>query len=259
MKIFISDIHLGDKSGSEDFQYDKEFLDFLKWTDGKASEIVILGDLYELWQSRLEKIIWKHYEVIQALQAREKKITYIFGNHDFLPFARTQPEYCRQDNIYAVHGHQFDEYNKLGNPLKSIKWPIGRWVTLAVGEIERWFSPDADKWLQKQREKLGDFYTQAAVLQSRKWNHKDPKQVEAKVDYLKKVNNAKINIFGHTHKPEVCRMNIYEGLEEDDLYIYANCGSWVGPNSPTFIAVEKNSVQLRNGLNFQVINEVSID
>lgn len=265
MKVFLSDIHLGDGSKSDDFHRDVELIKFLEWTDGRASEIIILGDLFELWQARLEKIFWAHADVIRALDKRSKKITYVYGNHDALPFAKLNSEVYVRDGIVAMHGHQFDKYNKNKNPMKSLKWPIGKYITVLIAGLERWIHPDADVWLDKMRKKFGDFKVDAALLQNKAWNCTDLDQVIEVTDNLKQRNLAPISIFGHNHEGEVCV------IEEDLSYgvmsaspepviekrIYCNCGTWVDDEYPTFITVTENEVQLKDGLSYTE-NEVQL-
>jgi UDP-2,3-diacylglucosamine pyrophosphatase LpxH len=114
--ICISDLHLGagvffngKKNNLEDFFYDKELVDFLEFYSSdkymkRDVELIINGDFLdflsvpyvnyfddEFWSedSSLEKlkiIMSGHKEVFEALKKfsslRDKKITYIIGNHD---------------------------------------------------------------------------------------------------------------------------------------------------------------------------------
>lgn len=247
MIVFISDIHLGDGTRSDDFHRDEAFIKFLEWTDGRASEIVILGDLYELWQVRYEKITWHHWKLIRALEARAHKITYVFGNHDYLPFARLVPEtYKSKDGkIVAQHGHQYDKYNRFTNPLRTIKWPIGRWITLGVAYLERWVSPRADTWLEKMRKKFGNFKVKAAEIQNRSPNKEDLDLELQVIEGLRAQHIGIISIFGHNHNAEV--LDIIGDYNSLGHRIYANCGSWVDDEYPTFVAVTKDAVQVRDG------------
>jgi UDP-2,3-diacylglucosamine pyrophosphatase LpxH len=274
MKVFISDIHLGDGSKADDFNRDEAFIDFLKWTDNKAAEIIILGDLYELWQARLTKIMWHHHEVMIELEKRHHKITYVFGNHDYLPFSRLQPEtYISKDGmIVAKHGHQYDKYNRFNNPLRTIRWPIGRWVTLGVAYLERLVSPKADTWLEKMRKKLGDFMVKAAEIQNRSPDKEDLDLELQVITGLRAQHIGQISIFGHNHNAEVleipCKSSLVSPCDDsiinnvwtfDGRRIYANCGSWIDDEYPTFVAVTKNAVQVRDGYEpDEVLEEVRI-
>ena len=274
MIVFISDLHLGDGSKSDDFHRDAEFIEFLKWTDGRAKEIVILGDLYELWQAKYEKVIWHHAAVIRALEARRDKITYVFGNHDYLPFARVTAETYRSGDgrIVAQHGHQYDKYNEFKNPLRSIKWPIGRWITLAVAGLERIIHPDVDWWLEKQRNRFGSFMIEVSKLHNRRSRNKAWRG-ELEIQTIKGLRDqhiGQISIFGHSHNAEVlkipCDTSPNFPSEEGAGWgvkgghrIYANCGSWTDAEYPTFIAVTKSGVQVRDGYEpDEVLEEVKI-
>jgi len=94
VKIFISDLHLGDGSRTDDFHRDKELLEFLEFVGSQAQELIILGDFLELWQADLDRALFRHSEIInKLLSLRNKvKITYVIGNHDYIPFVKfTQP------------------------------------------------------------------------------------------------------------------------------------------------------------------------
>ena len=122
MKIFISDLHLGDGSRTDDFHRDKEFLEFLGFVQSEAQELVILGDFLELWQADLDRILFQHSEVVnKLLSLRNKiKVTYIIGNHDYIPFVKFADlgvgiclEYRDHGNgIVAEHGYKYD-FNRL--------------------------------------------------------------------------------------------------------------------------------------------------
>ena len=269
MKVFLSDIHLGDGSKSDDFHRDAELIKFLEWTDNRVSEIIIVGDLYELWQAKLSKIFWAHSDVIHALDARSKKITYLYGNHDILPFCRLTPEAYRRGSVQAQHGHQFDEFNKFDNPMMNLKWPIGRYITVLVAGLEKWFHPDADVWLEKMRKKFGDFKVEAALLQNKAWDCTDLDQIISVTENLKQQNLAPISIFGHNHEAEICEIEYQDQsmptFPRMRKRIYCNCGTWVDGEYPTFIAVTEDKisgdavVQLRDGLECnEVLEEASI-
>ncbi len=114
--LVISDIHLGagayvngQRNFLEDFHYDKELVDFLKfYSSGDYEktevELIINGDLFDLlavpfveffddefWSeeaalAKLKMIIEAHPEVMKGfsdfIELESKKITFIIGNHD---------------------------------------------------------------------------------------------------------------------------------------------------------------------------------
>lgn len=257
MRVFISDIHLGDGSKSDDFHRDEELIQFLKWTDNRASEIVIVGDLYELWQARLEKIFWAHADVIHALDERRNKVHFVFGNHDALPFARLTPSDYMKDGVCAVHGHQFDTANSYDNSLRSLKWPLGRYITVLVAGLEKWIHPDSDVWLEKMYKKFGDFTMKAAALQNQKYNITDLDEHISVIEKLRQQNLEYITIMGHSHNAELIKMEAVTVCGRL-CRIYANCGCWTDEEYPTFVAVTSDEVQIRDGLSYDVLEAVKI-
>ena len=251
-KVFLSDLHLGDGSASDDFHKWSELIGlFDKYCDAK---IIILGDIFELWQARLDRIIWHNADIYDLLQCNN--VICIYGNHDYLPFA----QYINCDNtvwsetyedglIFAQHGHQHDVFNKYKNPLLSLKWPIGKYITLAIGGLERFLHRDADVWAEKQAKKYG-FLWEAAKLQS------------MEKDAWQYVSGKMITIEGHTHKAclfrNAERFKDIGGIMVEDKRIYANCGAWVDDVHPTYILVDDNVIQLRDGLDYSVIKELEI-
>lgn len=253
MKIFVSDIHLGRGDGSDDFHRDDLFLKFLEYAEKKASELIILGDLYELWQSDLEDIYWAHPEVIRKLHSM-KNVIHIFGNHDYLPFSKLVPEVYTSERVTALHGHQYDEFNRQANPLFGLTWPIGKVVTLLVGELERWIHPDIDTWLLKMKDRLGDFKVEAAKIQNRSQNRNDLDELAQTVKGLKSHNLGPISIFGHSHESEIVVIE-----EEGTKRIYANCGAWVDDAYPTYLELTDTRIRLCDGNDLDVIEEVRLD
>jgi UDP-2,3-diacylglucosamine pyrophosphatase LpxH len=267
MKVFISDLHLGDGSKTDDFSRDKEFLEFLEFAEAQAQELIILGDLLELWQADLDRILFRHSEVIKKLLSLRSKIkvTYVVGNHDYIPFVRFIDsgfgiclEYRDSKSaIVAEHGHKYDIFNRYKNPLKSIKWPAGKHFAKAVAGLERWLHPDIDIWTKNTIERMDEFFREAVFIRN--------KITPTAIDYIKRgghfaefqeaVKNhikqgARIVIFGHTHKAQ---------LKSMDGGIYANSGTWVDGEIPTYIVYLDDKIELRQALNHKVIEEVRLN
>lgn len=264
MKIFISDLHLGDGSRTDDFNRDKELLKFLEFAESEATELTIVGDLFELWQAKMDRVLFKHNEVVKKfLYLRSKiKVRYIVGNHDYIPFIKfvdsgigVYLEYHdKDDGIIAEHGNKYDVFNHYKNPLQSVTWPSGKRFALLAASLERFVNRDADVWLEKALEKTEDFLGHAALIRN--------KVTPSSQEYLKKgghfgefdkavrnhINNgAKVVIFGHTHKPQ---------LEIIDKGIYANCGTWVDNATPTYIACHSDKIELREALSHKIIKQL---
>lgn len=267
MKIFISDLHLGDGSRTDDFHRDREFLEFLEFVEGQAHELIILGDLFELWQADLDRVMFRHSEIINKLLSLRNKIklTYVIGNHDYIPFVKFADagtgiclEYRDSENsIVAEHGFKYDIFNRYKDPLKSIKWPVGKHFSLFIAGLEKLIHPDVDKWAQKALANLDQFFQEAMSIRN--------KVTPATKEYFKRgghfgefeqaVSNhmnkgAKIVIFGHTHK---CQ------LDTAGKGIYANCGSWVDKVKPAYIACHRDKIELKEALTHNIIKQLSLD
>ena len=183
--IFVSDLHVGagrTPTGEwrriEDFRWQREFDQFLDFIEKKSSnntDLVFVGDVFELWQSptmacsddvakpgciindcmessadlgcseaealeRLKYVLAQHPDFIASLRkfasSGTNRAFIVPGNHDAaLLFPALTNHLTQQFNstrvsvvtsgywlsddsaIYADHGHQFDELNKMKN------WP----------------------------------------------------------------------------------------------------------------------------------------
>ena len=267
MKIFISDLHLGDGSRTDDFHRDGEFLEFLEFVEGQARELIILGDLLELWQADLDRVLIRHSKIINKLSSLRNKIkvTYVIGNHDYIPFVKFTDlgvgiclEYRdSEDGIVAEHGHRYDIFNRYKNPLKSIKWPPGKQFALFIASLERLVHPDVDKWANKAMENLDDFLHKAIFIRN--------KVTPATKEYFRRgghfgefeqaVKNhlssgAKIVVFGHIHQSQL------QILEKG---IYANCGAWVDNVQPTYIACYRDRIELKEALTHKIIKQLTLE
>lgn len=266
MKIFVSDLHMGDGSRTDDFHRDKEFLFFLDFVEEGQHELIIVGDLFELWQADFDRVIFQHSDVInRILSLKDKlKVTYVVGNHDYIPFAKFV-DYdigvCLRyrdsgNNLVAEHGHQYDIFNRYKNPLRSIKWPSGKRFTLFVATLERLIHTDIDRWTQKTIENLDEFMREAIVVRNKvtpstkkyfqRGGHFGEFEAAVK-DYI--TNGENLVIFGHTHKAQ---------LEKIEGGIYANCGTWVDGITPTYIACDKDKIELREALTHKALKVLVI-
>ncbi len=264
MKIFISDLHLGDGSRTDDFSRDQQFLFFLEFIKSEAKELIILGDLFELWQADLDKVVFKHSQVINKLLfLRNKiKVTYVIGNHDYLPFIKYAnsglgivTEYRdSKSGIIAEHGYRYDAFNRFKNPLKSIKSPLGKHFTKIVANLERLVHPDVDIWVRKALDGVDEFLQEVMTVRNKVRPSTDEyiKRGGHFVEFDKAVKNhiekgAKIVIFGHTHKAQ---------LQSFGNGIYANCGTWVDGNIPNYIAYNEKWIELREAFTHKVVTKI---
>ena len=252
MKFFISDLHLGDGSKADDFNYTEQFLKFLDFAKGHCEELIIAGDLFELWQCDLDKIFFHHDRVIEGLLtfAKEKSLFYIIGNHDHIPFVKyidsginTSLEYHDEKfSLHAEHGNQYDIFNRYEDPRLAVKNRWGRTASYICGWAERIIHPDIDEWSRKVVE-IKNKITPSSKEYLEKGGDFTEYEKAAK-DIINK--GKKIVVFGHTHKAKLVRF---------DKGLYANCGCWCGSIKPTYVAIDDKGVEVRDGITHSVIKK----
>lgn len=148
---FISDTHLGDGSGADRFRYPKALLRTLERVEAEPrAQLVLLGDFLELWASRLEGILLAHGPVFEALAriSLTHPVTYVVGNHDCLPWysflhqgfgnVRIAEEFTADGGkLVALHGHQFDPFNRVVLKQDQVRVPWIQWVVRLMGFLGR--------------------------------------------------------------------------------------------------------------------------
>lgn len=217
MPIFysISDLHLGDKGPKDDFYGNEQKLaEFLQSIPDNS--LILVGDVFELWQCHLDNIIAAYPDLIKLLFKRA--LYYITGNHDqailklnVLPTFQIKMllgvpvvEKLILGDILFMHGHQFDAANS------KYKW-LGQSITGLAGWLEKYIHKDIDVWAEQfvmKLKKLGRF------------GYPDQYRKDA-IAYAKKEGVKRI-VIGHSH--------VEDYAKTDDIEFY-NCGCWVNGKS----------------------------
>ena len=90
MIIVVSDVHLAERADDPQVKKDDaQFLDFLKSIDSNqlsnGGELVLLGDIIDLWRRDFVKAMMESEPVISKLIEMKNKVNthYLAGNHDF--------------------------------------------------------------------------------------------------------------------------------------------------------------------------------
>jgi UDP-2,3-diacylglucosamine pyrophosphatase LpxH len=155
MKIFLSDLHLGDGKERDDFQYLQQFEDLVKKLSEEFAkvEMILLGDIFDLIRTQkyyeveglphaeiklkvMEDIAEQHATFFETLRHFTEKggnrLRYVVGNHDFGTYLdlrlleilkerfglSLEPEILYRDQslrIWAEHGHRYDVINTTFN------------------------------------------------------------------------------------------------------------------------------------------------
>jgi UDP-2,3-diacylglucosamine hydrolase len=106
--VFLSDAHLGAESREREATREALLLGFLDSLSSRASELYILGDLFDFWFEYRTVIPRRPFHVLSALSQLRRAgipITYIGGNHDFWvgPFLRDEIGLRLHDGSLALN------------------------------------------------------------------------------------------------------------------------------------------------------------
>lgn len=216
--IFISDIHLGNKSSKTNL-----LLSFLKYYD--SNTLYLVGDIIDLWKIR-RGWYWDetHNLVIQKILRKARKgtkVVYIPGNHDeairqYCPTTfgqieiKTHDTYLMHDGSRALimHGDQFDKI------IVHYKWVaiLGAMLYDRLIELNGIFNT-IRKFLNLS------YWSLSAYL---KVQAKDKLKIieNFERELIKKAKNTghSVVVSGHIHHATI--------LDKDGIK-YVNCGDWV--------------------------------
>ncbi|AMW33052.1 metallophosphoesterase [Fervidobacterium islandicum] len=216
--IFVSDLHIGDGNGKDDFTQDELFTNFInEWNSLENPELVIVGDGFEILESEyirhaglkpfweivhsldgklIDSIEQAHPKVFDALAKFKGKVTYVVGNHDYYILGNETLQerlkekirnleivpyyYDEQTQILAVHGNQFDAINKFTEVNGEIIPPLGDFIS-------RYMMINFDDVLREYlpEEVVSDYDNVRPSLDVFQWLEQISKLYETSVDLLK--------------------------------------------------------------------------
>lgn len=234
----ISDLHLGDGGSRDNFlpEKEKQLLAFLDYVEEQHGELLILGDLFEMWQANWSRIFTTRERLLDRFAAMGA--TYILGNHDAdlyyfqgtpwlnHPLFRNMVDEARRTirgrSFQFCHGHQADEYCSALNP----GW--GRITAIYTGlKEDRHGGPMLDKYRTVEQKYLGPLEWTVSLL----------KRLCGKPDRFTEINQLLLRkftadyiIFGHTH---------FAGhVQQDGRYLY-NTGTWA-ERTNSFVRIDQD-------------------
>jgi UDP-2,3-diacylglucosamine pyrophosphatase LpxH len=238
---FVSDTHLGDGTGADRFQYPRQLLDLLARIEAEPrAHLVLLGDFMELWAATLEPVLIRHAPVFYALGriAARHPVTYVVGNHDCLPWyyfvgkgagsiTVTERFTAARGALVALHGHQFDPFNRIKLDEGHVKTPWTRRLVQAVGLVGRVAGDGAGDALAD----VGTALETAVTSLENVLNHESPGErgyPEGETVYEDAArrlmrSGARYVVMGHTHHPLT---------RQYGDRVYVNSGSWVWDRYP---------------------------
>lgn len=260
---FVSDTHLGDGSAADRFRYPDQLLDLLDRIAAEPrAQLVLLGDIMELWAFGMESVMIRHAPILTALGRLSEKhpVHYVVGNHDCLPWYYflgkaaggiriTERFTAARGALVALHGHQYDPFNRVQVAGGAVKVPWTRRLVQAVGFLGRvggdatsnaiadagdtlerlvntleQLTPD---WKDEDRRHLGAFLGNLHQV----WSRESPgergyppgeKGYQDGAHALMR-QGARYVVMGHTHHPLVAAYGVR---------MYVNTGSWVWDRYP---------------------------
>lgn len=205
--LFISDLH----AGSPLFKYRAYLTSLIE--DSKYKNIVVVGDILDVWEDSLEDILNMNISVVEALRNSAKNIYIVKGNHDpshydlrlVFPNAVVVEKSMVIDDMVIVHGDEFDDliikYSSIATFLHHIHWVFERVGINLKAFFRNLFYSVSDK--------IGKDYYDTLVY-----------DIMDKV-ITKYKNQGRVIITGHTHMPMIANHIDHRGIK------YINCGDWV--------------------------------
>lgn len=258
----VSDLHLGDGGPRDNFAHtaggrrQAEFEAFLDFVQEHNGQLLILGDLFELWQSNMSKVLTCRSTLLDRLAAMGA--IYVLGNHDadllyFMgprggldwlghPFFRTMRQ-CHLATIAGrkfrfVHGHDADPFCKGDTP------GLGRITAIYTGlKEDRNGSPLRNKYPT----------VEARTLRRLEWPINFVRRLLGLPDRVQQMNRGlcqmlkksgdDVLVAGHTHLAgKIAGWSVY------------NCGTWAEQTCSFVVVNQAGSVGVFNWINHTSIS-----
>lgn len=119
----VSDLHIGDRTSKDRFVRsgkDRQFMRFLDYVQNQEGQLIVAGDLFELWRFTLEQIMHQWHDLLDRLH--QLNTIFIPGNHDaMVAHACTDNQHPFFDCVHTpfttqfgnrrfhfMHGHEVD-------------------------------------------------------------------------------------------------------------------------------------------------------
>ena len=244
----ISDLHMGNGSSLDQFKRagaEQLFLDFLDYVTGQEGQLIVAGDLLELWRFSLTEVIDHRHRLLERLT--QINPMYITGNHDFGAADAKKHQghplfQCIQSPLTVpigdrrfrfMHGHEQDPFINRRlysrtlpgylSPAFSLKDRMCRWTGDAIPNL---FLEGGERVLGflhgDRRSPLHRIHPE--LHHSKKWHKRRsgyPIRVQkmlSRYHYDKDKNDYDVAVLGHSHKAG----------QYGDWYF--NSGCWIGAN-----------------------------
>ncbi len=232
--FFISDLHFGLLDEKSEKQREREFVEFLKFCNGKIDKLFILGDLFDYWfeyKRVVQKGYFRTFTALQDLVESGIEVHYFIGNHDFMHGDFFEKEIgvilhekelkieLSGKKFFLGHGDGLVE-NDLG--YKILKSVLRNKITQKLYSI---FHPDFGIWLASSSSKKSRDYTTDKSY--------------GKIDGLFEAAKKKIDdgfdfvLLGHSH------IRRHENYKDGE---YINLGTWL--SKPCYASFESDKIEI---------------
>jgi UDP-2,3-diacylglucosamine pyrophosphatase LpxH len=251
----VSDLHIGDRTSKDRFVRsgkDRDFMRFLEYVQNQEGQLVIAGDLFELWRFSLEQITHQWHDLLDLLHRMNS--IFIPGNHDAVvanahsgdlhPFFEcVRPPFTTllgNKRFRFMHGHEVDPLqphylqkwgHNLGlfSGLFDLKDTLLEWTNYALSDalydlaetvlrFWHWLTQNKSHTIHNDLS-LSNTYSENSSIRVQK--------MLSRFLYHKEETLYDVAIMGHTHKPGQFGQWYY------------NCGSWTRPVN-NFLRIRPN-------------------
>ena len=220
---FISDAHLGLGTAEEERAKELTLVQFLESIEGDASDLYIVGDLFDAWfeyRTVIPKGFHRLFTKLEDLTRRGIAVHYLAGNHDY--WIRDYFSEHLGMKIYhdafdiTVDGRKIYIHHGDGLAQKDTGYRILKKVLRNRFNIwlYSWLHPDLGITLARSSSRKSRHYTST----------KDYGEQDGMVLFAKKKieEGYDVVIMGHRHRP------LYKELGSG---VYINLGDWISHNS----------------------------
>ena len=232
---FISDVHLGLGSSEEEREKELRLVKFLDHLPNDASQLFIVGDLFDAWfeyRTVIPKGFHRLFVALEDLSSKGVLIHYLAGNHDywirdFFPEHLGMKTYHDAFDIVVdgkkIHIHHGDGLASNDTGYRILKKILRNRLNIW---LYSWLHPDIGIPLARSS--------------SRKSRHHTSSKTFGEDDNMVRYAQEKINegydfvIMGHRHQP--VRKELGSG-------IYINLGDWITHN--TYAELQNGEIALK--------------
>ena len=219
---FFSDAHLGIGSPEEDRQKELRLIRFLNSIQQDASQIYIVGDLFDYWfeyKTVVPKKYFRLFSKLAELTEQNIRLFFIAGNHDFWMKNYFHDEFGMEVHFHPVEaeicGKRFLIHHGDGLLKDDLGYKILKKILRSKTNIFLFslIHPDIAGWLARWSSHTSRRYTSNRTYESTGMVDFAARKIHEGFDFV---------VMGHNHVPT------YQTI---DSGVYINLGDWILENT----------------------------